>query len=180
MRKNFEKKSLKSDIRYQNHESRPDLAGEHPVGDTLQIIAFIIFVIATLLDCLYLGTPSLLKKFIPLWIRLPASFILLIIGAWLSLYGIHMVFSEYREDPVMITKGMFSHIRHPIYLGAIIFYLAVLLLTLSIPGIIVWIFAIFLYNWLARDEEERMLNVFGMEYRDYKQKVPMWLPRIRR
>jgi len=34
---------LRNDSRYHNHETRPDLAGEHLKGDTYQLIAFFYF-----------------------------------------------------------------------------------------------------------------------------------------
>jgi protein-S-isoprenylcysteine O-methyltransferase Ste14 len=33
-----------------------------------------------------------------------------------------------------------------------------------------------LYQWLARYEEKLMLGIFKEDYRDYQQRVPMWLP----
>lgn len=171
---------LKNDPRYQNHESRPDLAGEHKWGDGLQLINLLLFIGVTILDYKFIGTPDLIAPLIPLWIRLSASLIFFGAAGWLAFRGIRIVFGEYREQPVMITQGMFSVVRHPIYLGALLAYLAIFFLTLSLLSILVWILAILLYNWLALDEEARMLHVFGEKYEQYQASVPMWFPRIKK
>ena len=167
---------LKNDPRYQNHERRPDLAGEHPVGDTYQLIGLIVFVAAAILDYFLLGYPQRLNQQVSIWARLPFSLALFALGGWLALHGIRVVFGEYREEPVMITEDLFAHMRHPIYLGAILLYAGVLLLVLSPLAGLVWLGILALYQWLARHEEKLMLGLFGERYRAYQQDVPMWLP----
>lgn len=169
--------SLKDDIRYQNHETRPDLAGEHLLGDTYQVIAFGIFIAAHIVDFWLIGTPQRFFHLVPLWVRLPLSAVLFSLGGWLSLFGIRIVFGEYCEDPIFRKEGMFSVVRHPIYLGAVLIYLAILWITLSILGGLVWVGIIGLYQWLAKYEEGLMISIFGDQYRVYQKEVPMWLPR---
>jgi len=170
--------NLKSDPRYKNHESRPDLAGEHPLGDTYQMIGMAVFVIAIIVDLLWVKSTVPLKVIFGSWIRLSLGLAVMAFGGWLALYGIHIVFSEYTEEPRMITRHLFSAVRHPVYLGAIVVYIGLLIITLSPLGIIVFIGIIFLYDWLARDEEARMLKIFGDRYRAYIHRVPRWLPRF--
>jgi len=170
--------SLKDDIRYKNHETRPDLAGEHLLGDTYQLVAFFLFTAAHILDYLVFGFPQLFWGQAYFWLRVSGGIFLLPLGLWLSLYGIRIVFGEYSETPIFRKEGMFSVVRHPIYLGAILVYLAILLVTLSVAGGIVWVGTIGLYHWLAKFEEERMTQVFGEEYRTYQRQVPMWLPSL--
>ena len=138
---------------YKDHENRPDLAGEHPLGDTLQLIMLIIF-------------------------TAPIGLVLIAFGGWLALYGIQIVFRDLRPEPIMITEGMFSKVRHPIYLGAMLVYLGVLCLTLSFLGAVVFLFVMLVYQWLAKHEEKLMLGIFGDTYRDYIQRVPMWVPKV--
>ncbi len=167
---------LRDDPRYKDHERRPDLAGEHPLGDTCQLIALMIFLIAGLLDYFLIGFPQKLNNLVSISWRLPISLVLLTIGGWLALHGIRVVFGDYHEDPIMITVDLFARMRHPIYLGAILIYIAVLVLSLSVMASIAWIGVLAMYQWLAKDEERRMLKVFGEDYRTYQQRVPMWLP----
>ncbi len=167
---------LKNDPRYQNHERRPDLAGEHPLGDTWQLIAMLVFAVANATDYFLLGFSQKFNGMVSLWARLPFGLVLLTLGGWLAFYGIHVVFSDYREEPVMLTEGLFALMRHPVYLGAMLIYLAILLLTLSPLGGLVFLGVVGLYQWLARHEESLMLGIFGEAYREYQQRVPMWLP----
>ncbi len=169
---------LKDDIRYKNHETRPDLAGEHLLGDTYQLVAFFLFAVAHITDYLFFGFLQRFWGQAYFWLRVSGSIFLLLLGLWLSLYGIRIVFGEYSETPIFRKEGMFSVVRHPIYLGAILVYLAILLVTLSVLGGIVWVAILGLYHWLAKYEEERMVTVFGEEYRTYQRQVPMWLPSL--
>ena len=167
---------LKNDPRYQNHESRPDLAGEHPVGDTWQGIGMLAFIVAALLDYFLLGNPQHFNQLISFWARLPFSLALFGLGAWLALHGIQVVFGEYREEPIMITNDLFAYMRHPVYLGAILLYVAVLLLVLSPLAGLVLLVVLGIYQWLAKYEENRMIGIFGERYKEYQRRVPMWLP----
>lgn len=71
---------LKNDPRYQNHERRPDLAGEHPLGDTWQLIAMLVFAVANATDYFLLGFSQKFNSMGSLWARLPFSLVLLTLG----------------------------------------------------------------------------------------------------
>ncbi len=169
---------LKDDPRYSNHESRPDLAGEHPQGDFFQLLIFLLFTAAVLIDHFLLGWAAEFRSFVPFSIRLPISLALILVGLYMALAGIHQVFSDYTEQPRMVTSGLFSLMRHPVYLGALIIYVGLLVLILSPLAFLAFLGAILLYNWLALDEERRMLKVFGDQYQSYCQQTPRWLPRL--
>ena len=125
---------LKDDPRYQNHESRPDLAGEHPKGDFYQSVAMVIFIAAIAIDYLWIGLGPRMNDHVNFWVRLTLGGLVAVLGTWLSLYSIHIVFSEYTEHPRMITAHMFSVVRHPVYLGAMLIYIGVLIFTVSPLG----------------------------------------------
>jgi len=163
---------------YKDHENRPDLAGEHPFGDTLQLIMLIIFSIVITADFFIFQTYDYFGGNIPLIIRFPIGLVLIAFGGWLALRGIQIVFRDLRPEPTMITEGMFSKVRHPIYLGAMLVYLGVLCLTLSFLGAAVFLFVMLVYQWLAKHEEKLMLGIFGDKYRDYIRRVPMWVPKV--
>lgn len=83
-----------------------------------------------------------------------------------------------RREGRLATDGLYAFIRHPQYTG--------LLLGLFGEGILHWptIFSVGLfpvialaYGLLARNEEKRMLERFGGEYRAYRRRVPMFIPR---
>jgi len=94
------------------------------------------------------------------------------------LHGIKLVFGEFKEEPIFRREDLISIIRHPIYMGALLIYLGVIIFTISILGFFAWLGIIALYHWLAKYEEDLMLKVFGDAYREYQHEVPMWLPRV--
>lgn len=170
--------NLKNDPRYKNHESRPDLAGEHPMGDFYQFIAMVAFILAIAVDYLFFHLGPQINDHVNFWVRLSLGGLVAIFGGWLALYGIHIVFSEYFEQPRMVTWHMFSVVRHPVYLGAMLVYVGVLVFTMSPLGLAIFIGVFLLYDWLARDEEARMLQTFGEEYQQYQKTVGRWLPKL--
>jgi protein-S-isoprenylcysteine O-methyltransferase Ste14 len=170
---------LRNDPRYKKHESRPDLAGEHPQGDFYQLIAMLLFLAAIAADYFLVGLGPRLNDQFNFWTRLVLGGAIVMFGGWLALYGIKIVFSEYTEQPRMITRQLFSVVRHPVYLGVMIIYVGALAFTMSPLGLAVFVGVFLLYDWLAEDEEQRMINTFGEAYLAYKSRVPRWLPRRR-
>jgi hypothetical protein len=59
----------------------------------------------------------------------------------------------------VIRESVFGVVRHPVYLSEILFYLGLLMLSLSLAY-----------------EEKLLLARFGKDYAKYKREVPMWLP----
>ena len=79
--------------------------------------------------------------------------------------------------PGVAHRGLYALIRHPQYLALAVaaWGLAVMwprFLTLTLFAVM-----LFLYYLLARDEERRMLNRFGDDYRAYLERTGMFLPR---
>ena len=176
---NIRKKIYSFKETFAEHEHRPDVAGEHRFGDLIQGLFLILFIGAIVIDRLFLKTSAILSPYLPIWVRIPIS-ILILWPAWhLAIGGLRIVFGEIREKPVVVNQGVFSQTRHPIYLGGILMYLAALVLTLSMTAAITWVFIILYYGFLARYEEKLLIEKFGDEYRLYMQQVPMWIPRPR-
>jgi len=161
---------------FAEHEHRPDIAGEHRFGDLIQGLFLILFIGAVVIDRLFLKTSAILSPYFSIWLRIPISILILWFAWYLAVGGLRIVFGEIREKPVVVNQGVFSQMRHPIYLGGILMYLAALVLTLSMIAAILWVFIILYYGFLARFEEKLLIEKFGDEYRLYMQQVPMWIP----
>jgi protein-S-isoprenylcysteine O-methyltransferase Ste14 len=162
------------------HKGRPDLIGEHRIGDAGQAVFAVLFGLVYVLDSFFLNFSTFLNDYVPNTIRVTAGTIVLIVSGLLSFSGMRIVFDEVREKPEVIRKGVFSIIRHPVYVGEILLYLGLICFSLSIASMVVWLLAtIFLYK-ISRYEEKILLEHFGEEYRVYMKEVPMWLPRISR
>ena len=90
------------------------------------------------------------------------------------------MFGEKRDKPIVIRKGVFNVVRHPIYLSEIVLYCGLLILSISLAAFVVLLMAIVFLHYISRFEERILLARFGQEYRTYMQEVPMWIPRLRK
>lgn len=163
-------------MKHNRHSQRKDLAGEHKSGDMGQIICLVVFLIIWALDSFVFKYSTVLAQRIPLFIRLPVSIITLLISGNLARSGLKIIFGPIQKKPHVITQGVFNIVRHPIYLGSILFYLGLILLTFSILSVIMWILIIILYFKISQYEEKLLKNKFGKEYEKYQKKVPMLIP----
>jgi protein-S-isoprenylcysteine O-methyltransferase Ste14 len=160
------------------HENREDLVGEHTFGDMGQVILLLIFLTVWIADSFFLHYSTFLSNYVSLWVKIPMAAIILVIAGALAWEGMKIVFGETREEPAVIRKSVFNLVRHPIYLGAILAYLGLIILTLSLVAIVVWIIIILFYHFISRHEEKLLLEKFGKDYEDYMREVPMWIPRL--
>src|SRR5208337_3218143 len=80
-----------------------------------------------------------------------------------------------RRDPAL--GGLYRWIRHPQYLALEATGLGLAILWPRFLTIVLWVVMIGLYYVLARDEERRMVNQFGDQYRDYMLRTGMFFPR---
>lgn len=160
------------------HKERPDLIGEHKIGDAGQALFALLFGSVYVADSFVFGFSTWLNEVVPNIIRVSAGTVVLIVSGLLSFRGMRIVFNEVREKPEVIRKGVFSIVRHPVYLGEILLYLGLLFFSLSVASMIVWLFAIIFLYYISRYEEKILLEHFGEEYRSYMEEVPMWIPKI--
>ncbi|MFC2088298.1 methyltransferase family protein [Calditrichota bacterium] len=170
----MEKKKLSR----KRHDDREDLTGEHAFGDAGQIILFILFFVVWIVDSLIINYSIILSDVISLYIRLPISLIILITSGYLAKAGLNIVFGAVRAKSEVIQSGVFKIVRHPIYLGAILFYLAFLVFSFSISAFIVWIITLLFYQFISKHEEKLLLENFGKDYQEYLDTVPMWIPKL--
>ena len=158
------------------HNHRNDLPGEHPFGDTGQLIFLFIFLAAWIVDSFILKYSTFVASYVSLFIRIPFAVVILIISGYLAKQGMSKVFGETKDEFGVINKGVFALVRHPVYLGCILFYLGLTVLTFSIFSAIIWVIIIVFYHYIANYEERLLLNKYGKDYEAYKKSVPMWIP----
>jgi protein-S-isoprenylcysteine O-methyltransferase Ste14 len=163
---------------FKRHENRKDLAGEHALGDLGQFILLVLFLAVWITDSFFLKYSIQFTNYAPLYIRIPLAVIILVIAGYLARKGLSAVFSEVRETPVVIREGVFRIVRHPIYLGAILTYLSLLVFFFSIASLVIWVIIILFYIYLCKHEEKLLTAKFGKEFEQYKLATPMLLPRL--
>jgi protein-S-isoprenylcysteine O-methyltransferase Ste14 len=159
---------------------RPDLIGEHPLGDAGQLALACLFFAAWGVDTFALRYTTWLNGSVPLALRIPLGVLLLVVSLYLATTGLAIVFGEEREQPEVIRKSVFGVVRHPIYLSEILLYLGLLLFSLSLAAAGICAMAILFLHHISRHEERLLLARFGEEYARYLREVPMWVPRLRK
>ena len=83
----------------------------------------------------------------------------------------------YAKD--LVTTGIFSHCRNPLYIGNILILLGLSIIANSLLFLVVFIplFAFF-YQAIVRAEGNFLLGKFGDEFREYTESVNRWLPKL--
>jgi protein-S-isoprenylcysteine O-methyltransferase Ste14 len=74
------------------------------------------------------------------------------------------------------TKGLYTLIRHPQYLGLGLAALGLAIMWPRFLTLTLFAVMLFLYYLLAKDEERRMINRFGESYIAYMSRTGMFLP----
>lgn len=76
----------------------------------------------------------------------------------------------------LTTDGIYELLRHPQYTGIFLAVVGQLIHWPTIPTLLLSPVIIWLYARLAKREERYLLEKFGDAYREYHQRVPMFLP----
>jgi protein-S-isoprenylcysteine O-methyltransferase Ste14 len=109
--------------------------------------------------------------------------IILIIGGFVTVFG-RAQLSKYgsgvlriKNDHRLITTGIFSYIRHPVYTGGL---MGIIGIYLSFRSIIMLFVVSTLYFFVIRHrllfEEQLLLKKFGEEYRNYMKRTKRLFP----
>ncbi len=107
------------------------------------------------------------------YISHPLSNILIILGLIVISLGWKAIHSG---EGKLVDYGLYKYIRHPQYTG---FFLMIIGFLIQWPTIITLIMApilFTLYVRLAKKEEGDVIQTFGKEYLEYKERVPAFFP----
>ena len=110
---------------------------------------------------------------------------MMVVGLWLF-YRSHAdlgtnwsVTLQMREDHGLVTSGVYSLIRHPMYLSMFLLGIAQLLFLPNwVAGPAYLLSFGVLYLFRIRAEERMMLDQFGTEYEQYKQQAGRLIPQM--
>lgn len=112
-------------------------------------------------------------------IAMALGYVLVIIGIGLFARGWRQIHAARRRDR-LVTTGLYRFVRHPQYTG--------LFLALFGEGVVHWPtlfsvglfpFIVLAYYLLARSEERKVMEHHGEAYRNYRRRVPMFLPHLK-
>jgi len=122
----------------------------------------------------------------PTAVSLVAGFALVIAGEAVRFWGVSIAGSETRTTgkvggTYLITNGPFAYVRNPLYVGNMLLYAGVGVMSMALfpwllIGASVWFY--FQYYMIVTQEEEYLRREFGEAYRHYEQNVRRFVPRV--
>ena len=157
-----------------------------PLG-VLVVFIFALFSAISIIIIHFVALPWFLP--IPQVWSVAIGFLLLLIGfpimaSTMKNLKIHRAFGDEiyttKEESQLVTTGVYAYTRNPLYLSAtLLFFGWSLFLMLTFLLIIALLF-IPLFGFVAKWEENELIERFGAEYLSYKERVPRFFPQPRR
>lgn len=122
----------------------------------------------------------------PTLVSLIVGFLIVLIGETIRFWGVSIAGSETRTTGTvggtfLITNGPFAYVRNPLYLGNMLLYAGVGIMSMALfPWLLlaacVWFFV--QYYLIVTQEEEYLRQRFGEAYEHYRRRVRRFLPRL--
>jgi protein-S-isoprenylcysteine O-methyltransferase Ste14 len=114
------------------------------------------------------------------------GFIIALIGEFIRFWGVSWAGSETRTTgsvggTYLIISGPFAHVRNPLYVGNILMYLGLGVMSFSIfpyLQIAALIFFFVQYYYIIKEEEGYLRKTYGKSYEDFTNSVPRLIPRF--
>ncbi len=110
------------------------------------------------------------------------SIVFLIPGVYLGIRGVTemgLKTAETHRAEMVISTGVYSRVRHPQYLGAVLSHIGASFLFSAYYSLIVTPLVIIINYILCWKEEQELVREFGEEYQTYRENVPMLIPKVR-
>ena len=78
----------------------------------------------------------------------------------------------------LVMEGPYAYVRHPQYSGLFVIMIGMLIQWPTIITALMFPVLVFIYYRLSKKEEDEMIKTFGDEYKQYRGRVPMFIPKI--
>ncbi|MHA2356525.1 MAG: methyltransferase family protein [Candidatus Thorarchaeota archaeon] len=111
------------------------------------------------------------------WTRFAVGGVLILVFVYLIYWGIRTlsIHQSIGLEGKLITTGPYEYTRNPQYLGLILFYIAVILVTSSYLALLTGSLLILMYAVTPFSEEPWLEDLFDKEYREYMKRVPRFI-----
>jgi protein-S-isoprenylcysteine O-methyltransferase Ste14 len=124
----------------------------------------------------------------PTLASLITGFCIVLAGEAIRLWGVSIAGSETRTTgdvggTYLITNGPFAYVRNPLYVGNMLLYVGVGVMSLALFPWLTIVAAVWFYGQyylIVTREEEYLERQFGDQYREYKAHVGRFFPRLRK
>jgi protein-S-isoprenylcysteine O-methyltransferase Ste14 len=122
----------------------------------------------------------------PTVLSLVIGFAVIFTGELIRFWGVSIVSAETRTTGTvggtfLITNGPFSYVRNPLYLGNMMLYAGVGIMSMALfPWMLIVAIAWFYlqYYLIVTREEEYLAATFGREFDEYRRNVRRFVPRL--
>lgn len=111
------------------------------------------------------------------WSQFLVGGLLFVLGFGIDLWGTKTlsVQQSLGEKGEIITSGPYRYTRNPQYVGFIILYIGIILVTSSFMALVTGVFAIILFFITPFSEEPWLRQHYGKPYEEYCKKVPRFV-----
>ena len=114
------------------------------------------------------------------------GFLIAMTGELIRLWGVSWAGSETRTTGTvggtfLIVSGPFAHVRNPLYVGNILMYLGMGIMSMAVfpyLQIAALLFFFVQYSYIVKEEEEYLRKTYGTEYAAFEKNVPRFFPRF--
>ncbi len=157
--------------------NKAGLGSEHPLCDSIQLVMLILYFTVWGIDSLsyfVFGVSTVFVGFTSFPLLLLPAFLSWSFGTYFVFKSHEAIFVEKTVQPKLNDSGVYSWVRHPMYLGTLMFCLGFLFITPSLFSIGVWIAFFIFYDKMATYEEKDLIQLLGEEYINYQKRVPKW------
>ena len=148
------------------------IAEEHPEGDKFQLMMLGVFLAIWLTDS-FIIRATILDS-------LGAWYLRAALGALIVCAGLYLVNESHKlvidsSELRLIDWGVYSLARHPMYLGIMLVYLGLAVLTVSTASLVILVGIFYVYDRIADYEEARIMEIMGDQFLEYRRKIRRWL-----
>jgi protein-S-isoprenylcysteine O-methyltransferase Ste14 len=114
------------------------------------------------------------------------GFLIAVTGEFIRFWGVSWAGSETRTTgsvggTFLIVSGPFAYVRNPLYVGNILLYFGLGIMSFAIfpyLQIVAIIFFLVQYHFIVKEEEGYLAKVYGKDYEEYVKNVPRFFPKL--
>ena len=115
-----------------------------------------------------------------------SGFIIVLAGEFFRIWGVSYAGSETRTTgsvggSYLVVTGAFAYVRNPLYLGNILIYIGVGIMSMAFfpyLQLLALIFFYIQYRIIIHEEEAYLKETFGKEFESYRKSVGRFIPRL--
>jgi len=160
---------------------RHDLGSEHPLCDRIQLFMLLSFFVVwgvNTLGFFVLGYSTVIVQAITYPLLFAGTVVFLCLSFYLVSKSHKAVSEQVQDPPKLVDTGVYAWVRHPMYLGILLFCLAFMFVSVSLVSIGIWIVFFIFYDRMAAYEEQSLIEILGESYTIYQKRVSKWLPGV--